>query len=206
MNKKIIWAVAIIFIIIAGWFAVKYGGVFLSNISSKQTHIVFNKLVDGKFHVIYDGKDLGEGKGGVASGDSIAFVREIGGASHIIYNGRDMGVGQYPLLPGSNLVFFREINNKTHVIYNGEDIGDVRVLQDYEMSLLENHIALEREINGKIHIIYDGEDLGEGRGPKVSGDGVAFYRVINGKEHIIHNGKDLGDCGDAPFCWFSLFD
>lgn len=89
-------------------------------------HIAFTRQVDGKTHVIYDGKDLGEGIYPDVSGSDVAFVREVNGKKHVFLNGRDMGEtkeGKYPVLLGGKLTFYRPVGEETHVIYDGTDIG-----------------------------------------------------------------------------------
>ncbi len=71
-------------------------GKFIIRLSGNN--IAFMKEIDGKSHIIFNGKDMGEGKFIRLSGDNIAFGREIDGKSYIIFNGQDLGIGQNPIL------------------------------------------------------------------------------------------------------------
>lgn len=88
-------------------------------------HVIFTRGESGKKeHIIYDGKDLGEGVNPTISGDNIAYNIEVGGKQHILFNGKDMGEGTEPQLAGDNLVFYLEKQGVKHVIYNGKDLGE----------------------------------------------------------------------------------
>lgn len=65
-------------------------------------HLAYFKVISGIessgdaiYHVIYDGKDMGEGDQSSLqlSGDDIAFRRKINGVTQLIYNGEDLGEG-----------------------------------------------------------------------------------------------------------------
>lgn len=86
---------------------------------------VFVREVDGKNHVIYNGKDIGEGDDPVIGGSNLAFIREINGKKHIIYNNEDMGEGNNVDLSssGERLLLKREINGILNAFYDGKNLG-----------------------------------------------------------------------------------
>lgn len=95
-----------------------------------KNHIIFVRSADAqKTHIIYDGKDLGEGVNPTISGDNIAYNIEVGGKQHILFNGRDMGEGTEPQLAGNNLAFYLEEQGAKHVIYNGKDLGEGGIIE-----------------------------------------------------------------------------
>lgn len=101
-----------------------------SRVQVSGNHIVFVQGEEEKIpHVIYDGKDLGEGVNPTISGDNIAYNIEVNGKQHILFNGKDMGEGTEPQLAGNNLAFYLEEQGAKHVIYNGKDLGEGGIIE-----------------------------------------------------------------------------
>jgi len=101
-----------------------------SRVQVSGNHIVFVSGEAEKIpHVIYDGKDLGEGVNPTISGDNIAYNIEVNGKQHILFNGKDLGEGTEPQLAGDNLAFYLEEQGAKHVIYNGKDLGEGGIIE-----------------------------------------------------------------------------
>ncbi len=146
-------------------------------------HIAYVGYIDDKRHIIYDGKDLGEGTEVEISGDNIAYVGEVimtpPFENNIYLNGKKIGEGIGGIiLSGKNIAFTKNVNNERHIVFNGKDYGEyvtAGVYADGETPFIDGaHIVFVRDIDGKRHIIYDGEDLGEGSFPSLSGNHLAY--------------------------------
>lgn len=144
--------------------------------------VLHERSAQGKTHVIFNNKDLGEGLVYNLSGNKPLYWDKD---KNIIYDGKNYGEGGSVAIDGDNIAFVRYgyDENKSwqpHIIYNGENIG---VGEGPKMD--KGHLVF---VKGG-HIIYDGKDLGEGEIPQIKGNNIAY--IINSK--VVYNGKELGN-------------
>lgn len=138
-------------------------------------HIAYWRQVKDKYHVIFDGKDLGVGNKPLIPGffgldiqladQHIVFLRRTDTfVTHVIYDGKDIGEGSDPKIAGRHIAFLRGNDfMKKHLIYDKKDMGIVSYENDF--SLTPSHFAYNRVVKYKTHIILDGKDIGEGSDP-----------------------------------------
>lgn len=196
------------------------GGIFYPPILNSG-HVAFYRSINGVFHTIYDGKDLGDKVGSpVLDKDNIVLISSK--ANNIIYNGKDLGVGFSPILSQGHIAYVTEPNTPSHVIYDGKDLGsgyapifagssfgyisqsngtDHMIFNSkdlgeggYPCDMNEKHIACVRSEKDGNHIIYDGRDLGIGNNPKLDGDNIAYDNLNLGLDNysIMYNGRIIG--------------
>lgn len=163
MRKTIITSVVIIIIIIVvGVVIFNKGYVSKQNVIEK-IHLAYS---DHAEHVIFDGKDMGEGDNIKISNNHIGFIRAIKEVPHLIYDGKDMGeVGAKTTEPGShsllfdisadNYAFHRIVENKDHTFYNGKDLGESECFK-----INGNDYAIAMKINNSYQLMYNGEVIG----------------------------------------------
>jgi len=165
-------------------------------------HIAYVGYINDQRHIIYDGKDIGEGTEVAISGENIAYVGEVimtpPFENNIYLNGKKVGEGVGGIwLSGKNIAFIKEVDNERHLIFNGKDYGTyvtAGVYADGETPFIDGeHIVFVRDIDDKRHIIYDGKDIGEGSFPSLSGNHLAYQRDGS----IIYDGKVIAK-GSKP--------
>jgi hypothetical protein len=168
----------------------------------RDGHVAFETEVDGKAHILYDGRDMGEGIHPIIGENSLAFLRQVqGGGYRMIYNGKDMGPASpaFPCVTDEHVVFTRPVgadNQRFEVVRNDQVLatsGPGLVLQcsgrDYAFS------------DDDPNFIFNGRNLGRFNGygqESAMADGhVAFTRQVDGKTHVIYDGQDIGE-GISP--------
>jgi len=164
-------------------------------------HLLYEKVVGGDVHYIYDGNDVGK-----KSPHEILpwyhgeTIQEVNGEKHIFYKGKDWGNfdnGTYTIQDG-HIAIVREASqfvsggttqHSFNVFYDGKDLGQAMNTLQEKPVLSRNHIAFIRYIDNQPHVIFDSKDLGVGHSIQLEGEHSAF---INGQNHIIIDGKDMG--------------
>jgi len=203
-NLKIIGFI-IILIIIALIFTAWIYPIYTQNKNTKKTsncNIAYRLYTDSlteKTHVIYNGKDLGEGYGITLAANNIAFLRDINGINHVIYNGEDLGeVGPLYFSPmiqlsKNNIAFLQAVDlnkNICNIIYNNQVLGEARC--DYSIQLSDNNLVYT---NSKFHTIFNGKDFGYTVDYKLSDNDLGIIRKENDKYYFIFNGENKGELG-----------
>jgi hypothetical protein len=166
-------------------------------------------FINDEDHIIYDGKDLGEGYDVLISGDNILYTpssEEEFADKEIRYNGTLVGLAKfdgYIALSGNNYVF---VDQNKHIIYNGRDMG-LGSGDDFDtpLALSDKHFAYfhRTQLNKpyEYRLFLDDKDIGDicnGNYDNIE----PFLKFINNKlvascgKEIFIDGKRIGE-GDA---------
>jgi len=177
-----------------------------SSLLFSEKHVAFSREV-GKvagtdlpvYHMIFDGKDLGQGTPLKIVGDSLLYNRD--GKLYSFKDGeivaREEDVYTYDT-DGKDEGFyeFYERGNMYRIYYNGALFDTVPWTHNIDGPYVEGgHIVYAHGPapgSNFHHVYYDGKDLGFGVDPVLEGDHLA-YRMHRPDEHrFIYDGKDYG--------------
>jgi len=178
-----------------------------TELNSKKVHIAYFKLIDGKVHVIYDGKDIAEEADPlfgypyhnlILEKNHIFFTKKINGKNYAFWDNQNLGeIDYHPYLPpklsGDHIGFARKIEGKWHFIYDGKDMGEIPLFHSSSISSFEiagDNYAFLSPAGENFNLIYNGKVIRNVIRFWMNEKHLAYIRGSDG--HLIYDGKDLG--------------
>src|SRR3989339_194611 len=146
------------------------------------------------FHVILDGKDLGE----ISSqskihfnGNNLIYSKLVKGKSHVFANNKDLGLGVVGDFDGKNKSL---VNDKFNLYYNGKKVTNLAGMS--ELSLKNGALSYAKGPVYSANVYYKGKKVGKGTMPKIEGKNFAYVAGSNNKYTLIYNNKKIGNVFD----------